>query len=95
MMYDGLKHFVFTDLTNDIRSIMLHSNYRKFCIKGIECCTVGLWQLLVSRLSFLRFWPSGDVNVKLPNDDPELKKEITSCSTILSEKIIARMDNII
>ena len=27
--------------------------------------------------------PSGDVNTELPNDDPELRKDITFCSTLV------------
>ena len=41
----------------------------------------------------MKFWPSGEVNTELPNDDPELKKDITSCSTLLSEDVITSVEN--
>ena len=41
----------------------------------------------------MKYWPSGDVRAELPNDDPELKKDITSYSILLSEDVIARAEN--
>ena len=39
--------------------------------------------------------PSGDVSVELPNDDPELKKDITCYSTLFSEEVTIKAENII
>ena len=33
----------------------------------------------------MKFWPGRDVKAELPNDDPKLKKEITSCSTLVGQ----------
>lgn len=41
----------------------------------------------------IKFWPIGDVNAELPIDNPEWKKDITSCSTLLSEDVIASVQN--
>ena len=41
----------------------------------------------------MKYWPSGDVSAELPNDDPELKKGITSYSTLLSEDVITSAEN--
>ena len=41
----------------------------------------------------MKLWPSEDVNTELPNYDLELKKDITSCSKLLSEDIITSAEN--
>ena len=41
----------------------------------------------------MKYWPSGDVSAELPNDDPELKKDITSYSKLLSEDVITSAEN--
>ena len=41
----------------------------------------------------MKYWPSGDVSAEPPNDDPELKKDITSYSTLLSEDFITSAEN--
>ena len=43
----------------------------------------------------MRFWSSKDVHTELPNDDPELKKDIASWSTRILhlEDVIASMEN--
>ena len=60
------------------------------CIKSNDCWFQGpsiLWQ-------DMKFWPSRDVKAELPNDDAELKKDITSFSILLSEfEDIANVEN--
>ena len=41
----------------------------------------------------IKFLPSRDVNAELSNDDPEVNKDITFCSTLLSEVFIASTKN--
>ena len=41
----------------------------------------------------MNYLPSGDVSAELPNDDPELKKDITSHSTLLSEDVLASAEH--
>ena len=42
----------------------------------------------------VKFWLSEDVITELPNDDPEMKKDITSsCSTLLSKDVITSAEN--
>ena len=41
----------------------------------------------------MKLWPNGDVNAELPNDDPPMKEDITSCSTLLSKGGIASVEN--
>ena len=41
----------------------------------------------------MKYWPSGDVSAELLNDDPELNKDITSPSTLLSEDVITSAEN--
>ena len=45
-----------------------------------------LWQSM-------KFLPRRDVNAELSNDDPEVNKDITFCSTLLSEVFIASTKN--
>ena len=35
----------------------------------------------------MKYWPSGDVIAELPNDNPELKKDITAYCTLLPEDV--------
>ena len=44
-------------------------------------------------LQDMKFWPSGDVITELPNDDSELNKDITSCSTLLPKDVITSVEN--
>ena len=58
-------------------------------VNSIDCWFQGppfLWQ-------DMKFWPSGDVNTELPNDIPEMKKDITPYSTLLSEDVITSAEN--
>ena len=58
-------------------------------VNSIDCWFQGppfLWQ-------DMKYWPSGDVSAELPNDYPELKKDITSYSTLVSEDIITSAEN--
>ena len=41
----------------------------------------------------MKYWPSGDVSAEPPNDDPELKKDSTYYSTLLSEDVITGAEN--
>ena len=41
----------------------------------------------------MNYLSSGDVSAELPNDDPELKKDITSHSTLLSEDVLASAEH--
>ena len=58
-------------------------------VNSVDCWFQGppfLWQ-------DIKYWPSGDVIAEFPNDDPELKKDITSYSTLLSEDVITSVEN--
>ena len=58
-------------------------------MNSVDCWFQGsaiLWQNM-------NYLPSGDVSAELPNDDPELKKDITSHSTLLSEDVLASAEH--
>ena len=70
----------------------------RWYIKRIECYSGEFWcgrwfQDPPFLWQDIKFWPSGDVNAELPNNDPKLKYDITSYGTILSEDDIASVEN--
>ena len=104
MMCNSLRQLLQTEC-NNLKTIPYQINGATFQLKkilqivppGIECCSSEFYCLLVSRPSFFvvgyKFWPSGDINTELSNDDPELKKIFTSCSTLLSKDVITSVKN--
>ena len=81
--------------------MVLHSSQEKSCryvsrglnavqVKSVDCWFQGflfLWE-------DTKYWSSGDVIIaELPNDDPEVKKDIASHSTLLSEDVIISAEN--
>ena len=52
-------------------------------VNSIDCWFQLLWQ-------DTKYLPSGDVSVELPNDDPELKKDITCYSHFFLKKLQLR-----
>ena len=97
-MYDGLRHFLQT-----VQQIKDNTISGQWCyipakenpadsasrrvnaaqVNSIDCWFPGLlflWQ-------DMKYWPSGDVIAELPNDNPELKKDITAYCTLLPEDV--------
>ena len=68
---------------------MVHQGRNAAQVNSDDCWFQGpsvLWQNM-------KFLPSRDVNAELSNDDPEVNKDITFCSTLLSEVFIASTKN--
>ena len=64
---------------------MVHQGRNAAQVNSDDCWFQGpsvLWQSM-------KFLPSRDVNAELSNDDPEVNKDITFCSTLLTEVFIA------
>ena len=90
MIYHDLRHLVQTEC-NRLKTILHHVNGATFQPrKFLQIVPQGDWMLL--KWIQLIKW-SGDVIGELPNDDPELKKDIISYSTILSEDVITSAEN--
>ena len=62
-------------------------------LNGAQVNSIDCWFQLVWQDT--KYLPSGDVSVELPNDDPELKKDITCYSTLFSEEVTIKAENII
>ena len=103
-MYDGFRHLLQTvqqikdnTISGQCCYIPTKENPADSASRGLNAAQVNSIDCWFPGLLFLwqdmKYWPSGNVIAELPNDNSELKKDITAYCTLLSEDVITSAEN--